>query len=110
MPAPKIDCATSILYGVFASEKSYLVGIRNLVKREHTNMLVAKISEGRLPQELADMIEYHLLQAEQETVIAQWRKGTSRKGRLDKFSYHGPETMAEGTVFATLVSLPLAES
>lgn len=69
-----ISVGTSILYGIFVSEKSYLIGKRCLEKREHVDMVVGKAVTGRslpyLPKELVDMIAGHLYASEEAMVRA----------------------------------------
>ena len=72
MKAPVVHLGTSILYGVFFTEKSYLIGLQRLLKGEHAKMLVTKIAGDRLPQELIDMIVSRLHESLMKSVESVW--------------------------------------
>lgn len=72
-PVPhNVEIKTSLLYGIFASHKSYLTGIRSLMKREHVDMLANKIIGTVLPPELIEIVADHLYNMEQATVQKTW--------------------------------------
>lgn len=82
----KVKITNTLLYGVFVSQKSYLIGIRNLAKREHAEMLVTRITEHILPQELIDIVIDYLYEMEKDTVRSKWSSKISMHDQnVEKF-------------------------
>lgn len=52
---------TFLLYGVLATSRSWLIGVRKLVRLEHAKMLALKVAGPHLPQELVDAIVAELV-------------------------------------------------
>lgn len=94
---------TTLLYGVYVSEKSYLIGVRCLVKREHSRMLAMKVA-GHLPQELTDLIEKELYQQEEASVRARWILKAPQQNHR-RFRYESMVTEAEMAVHQKMVSI-----
>ena len=65
---------TSVLYGVFATDKSYFIGVRKLLKKEHIRMLTARICCDRLPQEIIDTIAQALYELDKDAIESAWIK------------------------------------
>lgn len=97
-----LSISTTLLYGVYVSEKSHLIGVRCLVKQEHSKMLAAKVA-GHLPRELTDLIEKELYELEKASVRARWTPNTSEQNQL-KFRYTSMASEAELAVCRILVS------
>ncbi|CAK3869145.1 Hypothetical predicted protein [Lecanosticta acicola] len=74
---PTVTLSSMLLYGIFATEKSVLIGTRLLEREEHYKMLVFRIAEGRLPQELADLILEDLFELDRPIVQTRWREEAS---------------------------------
>nr|POE85464.1 meiotic recombination protein rec14 [Quercus suber] len=108
--AEKMECSTSLLYGVFVSEKSFLIGIRNLVSDDHANLLAFKVCDGRVPQELINMVENELIKIGRDRVDKLWQRHADkdRSWRVEKFSFHGPRTMGQTAVFEELESMGIS--
>lgn len=64
------DVGTQVLYGIFVTEKSFLVGVRKLVKREHIKWLLSRVFVERLPQEVLDAIEQFIYELEKPAIEA----------------------------------------
>lgn len=100
---PRIAVTTTPLYGILVSRKSYLVGLRCLVKTHHAQMLAGKIGAGRLPQELVDLIADRLAELEHEVVRRTSDGGAwSEKERKSRYCREDPRewTPAESEAFA----------
>jgi hypothetical protein len=100
---PALKTSTSLLYGVFVSEKSFLIGVRRLVKREHTQMLVLKIAGQALPTELVNEIAERLYALEKAGILAKWDAMKTPEENYNKFSYAEARTEAEVRAFAKMV-------
>lgn len=66
--------STRLLYGVFATERSFSIGVRMLERLEHANMLARKAVDGRLPPELVDLITEQLHSFDKPTVQSKWKQ------------------------------------
>lgn len=60
-PPPKLQTTSSRVtttfgYGILATRRSYLIGVRKLVRREHAKTLALKTTGAHLPPELVDLI------------------------------------------------------
>lgn len=97
-----LSISTTLLYGVYVSEKSHLIGVRCLVKREHSKMLARKVA-GHLPQELTDQIEKDLYELEERSVRACWIPKATQQNHL-KFRYASIVSGAEIEVCRRMVS------
>ena len=84
-----LSVGTVILYGIFVSEKSYLIGKRCMEKRD-VYMLVGKAVRSHtlpyLPAELVDMIAERLYILEKAEVKAAWKKEKSFMENREKFT------------------------
>ncbi|KAK4496753.1 hypothetical protein PRZ48_012736 [Zasmidium cellare] len=111
--AHRVEIKTTLLYGVFASHKSYLIGVRNLMKREHADMLCNKIMGKMLPPELIEIVADYLFEMEREVVMEKWvserRAMQENISRFEKVIVDCPalggarERMATSPIKTTLV-------
>lgn len=101
-----LSISTTLLYGVYVSEKSHLIGVRCLVKREHARMLAMKVA-GHLPQELTDLIENELYVLEEASVRSRWTLPADQQN-YRKFRYESMDTEAETAVLQRMVRLSRA--
>lgn len=69
--------STRVLYGVFATERSFLIGVRMLERLEHASMLARKAVDGRLPPELIDLITEQLHSFDKTTVHSKGKQGVT---------------------------------
>lgn len=76
---------TALLYGVFVTEKSYLIGLRKLIKREHISMLISHVCGDRFPQEVVDIIEQSLYDLEKDIVDSAWKGNAEDNENIRKF-------------------------
>jgi hypothetical protein len=84
---PSLKVTTSILYGIFVSEKSFLIGVRCLVKQEHTRMLALRVAGEHLPIELVDEIADHLYALEKPEVLSRWLSDVEPMENYVRFCY-----------------------
>ena len=90
-----LEIKTKLLYGIFATEKSLLVGYRKLVKRLHAEMLATKILDGMLPPEMIALIAVALHQVESRAVEEKWNDTIPHRENVAKFRYNMARTPAE---------------
>ncbi|SMR63963.1 unnamed protein product [Zymoseptoria tritici ST99CH_3D1] len=102
---PSLKLTSNILYGIFISERSFLIGVRCLVKREHVRFLVLRIAGRKLPAELADEIVDHLYALEKADIVAEWDIGNSPEENYQKFHYGEAQTDAERVAFEKMHDL-----
>ena len=120
---PDISFGSQALYGILATEKSFLLDIRKLVEREHAFMLASKVCGRALPMELVDIVADQLYQPRAAKVEAEWKPRMNIKSStiqlvensdepLEAFAklwkdyeYNIPEMPAHKTAFAKIVSL-----
>jgi len=81
----KLSVDTSLVYGIWVSEKSYLIGLRNFLKGNHAKMLAARVIGSRMPQELINTIAVHLHELEKDTVRKTWNTKAGFKANRAKF-------------------------
>ena len=100
-----IQIQTSILYGVFVTEKSWLIGWQRLIKREHAKILCKKAAGNRLPQELLDIVGDRLYESLMQPVERVLNEPVDLEPRYRKFpNSPGQLTPAERAVEQKLVS------
>lgn len=102
-----VKVASSLLYGIFVSERSYWIGCRSLVNRKHVDMLASKVTRRTLPQELVDLVADHLFDLEMITVKAMWNAKVDINTNRKKFIIGSDKsTPAERRAFEILVCSP----
>lgn len=82
--------STRLLYGVFATERSFLIGVRMLERLEHASMLARKAVDGRLPPELVDLITEQLHSFDKTTVHNKGKQGFTIESNRASLKSPGP--------------------
>jgi len=114
----EVRVSTIPLYGIFVSEQSFLIGVRNVVKAHHVQVLAMKVLAHKLPQELVDVIAEFMLEAAKQDVQQQRRDEVSFDDNKKKFTsirrrphqQPSPAEAAAETDFAGVSALSLEPS
>jgi len=94
-PAEQISSGFAVnavpLYGILVTEKSFLLGKREVALQYHASYLAHRVAGHRLPAELCDQIGSELAALHSEGAERLWNTMEGDPGaRSEKFKYNGP--------------------
>ncbi|OQO02966.1 hypothetical protein B0A48_11249 [Cryoendolithus antarcticus] len=113
MPVTTTKIDLHPLYGIIATQKSYLIGIRCLIATHHAQMMASRIMPPYFPDELVSTVADRLADFAELQIRSLWDATTDWDDRLLKFGIAqlakvGGRTPAERAAMAQLENLNVA--
>ncbi|KAK6433699.1 hypothetical protein LTR95_010122 [Oleoguttula sp. CCFEE 5521] len=113
MPVTTTNIDLHPLYGIIATQKSYLIGIRCLIATHHAQMMASRILPPDFPDELVSALADRLADLAELRIRSLWDTSSDWDGRLQKFGIAqmvetGGRTPAERATMDQLKNLNVA--
>lgn len=79
------NVTTYLLYGIFRTLKSFVIGKRQLVAKKHTAMLAVKTVRPALPKDVVRLITKQLYTMMEEDIQSRWDDDLPDSVNTDEF-------------------------